>query len=725
MKRLSFLILCILPLYCSAITLEPTQKQEALNAANQFCNLLTRYCNGERTLTTQINALCSGADCSAFDDVNLNKEVTLRNYLLAIQKAYPHKLQTSITAPSLNDCIIYVEPELSFSEQWGSSMNSLMISTPEFHLAVENISDYFIVFPVKQSYPTLNKSTQKYIVYSVATKKITAFIAGQGSYLSYLNGLMSYAKWDIAKAATNFEAAAQNDSANRSSLKERCNYLAMACYIITGNYTKALECADRLNDRFYSSSCHIGNAIATENCDSAISYAHTLESEIQVNKDISQYIKGYAYAQLGIFYAMPSSYTDYSKSIEFLRKAVSTKNPMAGYTMYLISTCLDEIPYSDMTFKEGLDALFESAELGYPPACLIAGVIFEDVIEKEEVAMEYFKKSAEAGNAVALARIGRLLAKKGSNNEARKYLQQALDDPNLETYIASVYEAMVTKHWPQSRDDIREVLNKLLSPAASSSNSYSNSNSSSSYNSGTSQNNSSQSHYSSSSNYNSSYSYSNSNYSSSQSSSYSHRRKFNAPKDNICSGFSFGYVQKQWIFEYDGEKEKVGFFDDKNYVPGIQLGLRITPQFGYGFAMHFGLYYEYYFSKSTHLYDEYGEYWLKLDEHSLYVPFHLKYDFNFSKWFQLSVYGGIGLDCGLSGEVSICDDEGSYDSESIYSPEFNQKRFNASYEYGAAMRINHVQFDFVMSRGFVNMSADDAYKVYQNKQFNINISLMF
>lgn len=166
-------------------------------------------------------------------------------------------------------------------------------------------------------------------------------------------------------------------------------------------------------------------------------------------------------------------------------------------------------------------------------------------------------------------------------------------------------------------------------------------------------------------------------------------------------------------------------FEGRNYVPGIQAGIRLTPQFDYGFAMHLGLYYEHYFSDSEHLYDEYGEYWFKYREHSLYMPIHLKYDLNFSKWFQLSVYGGLGLDCGLSGKVSICDDEGTYDSESVYSAEYNQKRFNASYEYGAAMRIRHVQFDIVASRGFVNMSGDDSYKAYQNKRFNINISLMF
>lgn len=80
------IILGMLPIF--AVGQQPTsaQQQTALQCAKQFCDLLMRYSNGERTLNTQINALCSGADCSAFDDIKTNKEVTLRNYLMAIDR---------------------------------------------------------------------------------------------------------------------------------------------------------------------------------------------------------------------------------------------------------------------------------------------------------------------------------------------------------------------------------------------------------------------------------------------------------------------------------------------------------------------------------------------------------------------------------------------------------------------------------------------------------------
>lgn len=102
MRALLLFLTGLIALASSAQNLTQAQKQEALQCATKFCELLTRFSNGERTLNTQINALCSGADCSAFDDIKTNKEITLRNYLLAIQTKYPHKLSMAITTPTLS-----------------------------------------------------------------------------------------------------------------------------------------------------------------------------------------------------------------------------------------------------------------------------------------------------------------------------------------------------------------------------------------------------------------------------------------------------------------------------------------------------------------------------------------------------------------------------------------------------------------------------------------------
>lgn len=708
MKRILTLIIALTPLLASAITLTQTDKQEALNAATQFCNLLTRYCNGERTLTTQINSLCSGADCSAFDDLKLNKEVTLRNYLLTIQKLYPSKLPTVISTPSLNNCNIVEEPSLSMSECWGSVGGSQLSTNVMVELENTNAEDYFFVFKVNQNYPTLNKTTNKFIIYSIKNKKITAYISTSGSYISWLNGLLEFCEKKYASAAAYFESAAAADSAGRGSLKTKCYMLALVCYIYTGNTKKAAEMADYINDPFYSPAMHLQDCITSQDWTSAYRYAKALEESIAKNSEIDTFALSNLYMMLANFYFAPfHSYQNLQKTVQYIRMANRLGLSSAGYMLYIYSTLINLTEETDVTYDELFSLLYASADAGYPPAFYIKAHI-KEIAEDTDAAIYWFRKSAESGNPVAWARLGRLLKNANRKDEARKCLQNALAAPKLEETIKDIELTFGQCDWPQSRADVQTMLNSLTPPPTPS---YSSPSNSSTYIS-----NSSHSSGSSHNSYQPSYS---------SSSSHHSRRKFNAPKDEISGGFSFGYVQKQWVFKADGQKETVGMFEGQNYVNGIQAGIRLTPQIDYGFAFNLGLYYEHYFADSEHLFDEYGEYWFKYREHSLYLPIHLKYDLNFSKWFQLSVYGGLGLDCGLSGKVSICDDEGTYDSESVYAAEYNQKRFNASYEYGAAIRIKHVQFDIVASKGFVNMSGDDSYKAYQNKRFNLNISLMF
>lgn len=93
----------------------------------------------------------------------------------------------------------------------------------------------------------------------------------------------------------------------------------------------------------------------------------------------------------------------------------------------------------------------------------------------------------------------------------------------------------------------------------------------------------------------------------------------------------------------------------------------------------------------------------------------MKYSLNFSKWFQLALYGGIGLDCGVSGNIYLRSDGETLDTQNLYDDELDMKRFNASLEYGASIRVSRFQLNFTMSKGLVNMSGSDEYKVKQNK----------
>ena len=56
MRALLLFLTGLIALASSAQNLTQAQKQEALQCATKFCELLTRFSNGERTLNTQINA---------------------------------------------------------------------------------------------------------------------------------------------------------------------------------------------------------------------------------------------------------------------------------------------------------------------------------------------------------------------------------------------------------------------------------------------------------------------------------------------------------------------------------------------------------------------------------------------------------------------------------------------------------------------------------------------
>ena len=219
--------------------------------------------------------------------------------------------------------------------------------------------------------------------------------------------------------------------------------------------------------------------------------------------------------------------------------------------------------------------------------------------------------------------------------------------------------------------------------------------------------------------------YSNSSYSST--SSYRrYRRPFNHSWDNFVGGFSVGYIQKQWTSKYDDNStEEYGLFDDDKYYNGIQAGFRIDPQFGAGFGMNSGLFYEYCWGKSDKIYDEAGSFHITYEEHGLYLPLDLKFTMNFSRWFQLSFYGGVGLNYVLSGKAYARDGGKTWGTTDTFKEEDNWSRFNAMLEYGASLRINAIQFDVTMAKGLNDWSDTKGTKITQGRPLCVSATICF
>lgn len=211
-----------------------------------------------------------------------------------------------------------------------------------------------------------------------------------------------------------------------------------------------------------------------------------------------------------------------------------------------------------------------------------------------------------------------------------------------------------------------------------------------------------------------------------------YKKPWNSPDEPKIIGLSLGYVTKQWSVSQDGTVEKMGFWDDKNSLTGIQVGIRVEPQFKYGFALNTGLYYEYYFSNTSNasIMDEYDDVLAckgKLQEHNLYLPVHLEYRLHFSDKFNVFFFGGIGFDYGLGGSVKFTDIPGYEDTtfDDIYDQSWAWKRFNTSLEFGGGIHVCGVQIHAGMSKGLINMAEEGDSKVKMNKNLSIGISYMF
>lgn len=211
------------------------------------------------------------------------------------------------------------------------------------------------------------------------------------------------------------------------------------------------------------------------------------------------------------------------------------------------------------------------------------------------------------------------------------------------------------------------------------------------------------------------------------------KRGFNAPKTNDMWGISAGYVSKQWNKALpSGEELKMGLYNE-SWLHGIQVGIRLNPQFNYGFGFDMGLYYEYYHNRSSQLSDIVNgkefKYFKTYSEHALRLPIHLEYRLNFTEGFQLFFFGGASAEYSLAGSMSYTEQgyqEAYLVDKEIYGKVIpSAKRYNIAASFGGGFRFGVMQFNIGSELGLINLSPSPDYVIKQNKPLHIMLSVMF
>jgi hypothetical protein len=181
---------------------------------------------------------------------------------------------------------------------------------------------------------------------------------------------------------------------------------------------------------------------------------------------------------------------------------------------------------------------------------------------------------------------------------------------------------------------------------------------------------------------------------------YRSRKCFNCPNAKYSWGLSVGYISKVMDSYSDGD---LGY---DNKIDGFQFGVRYEPLFKYGFGLDLGLHFEYYHTSFENRYGDYFKY--DYQEYAVNIPLHLEYRFNFSKYFNVFAYGGLGLDL-------------------ITNFDFSDFATNTLLEYGGGLRINHVQFNIGQSLLLKNFTIEsfDGTNLNKYKNPTLSISYMF
>ena len=211
------------------------------------------------------------------------------------------------------------------------------------------------------------------------------------------------------------------------------------------------------------------------------------------------------------------------------------------------------------------------------------------------------------------------------------------------------------------------------------------------------------------------------------------KKSFNSPKTKSCWGFAAGYTSKRWRKRIASGEESLVYFADSKSLHGVQLGVRYNPLFKYGFGVDVSLFYEYYHYRYTAPDAIVKDLLIyrTLNEHVLRLPVHLEYRLNFSKSFQLFIFGGIAIDYIVDGNMIISDQNTpNSDANKVITDIYgsyipSESRFNAAYTFGGGIRFGSIQFNVSSARGFYNGTPYQEYILMQDNPLNITMSVMF
>ncbi len=457
MKKIILSLLFFFPLIAYAQTqLAAEEKNKALNIAQEFCRLLSEFSlGGENYLDNdeKLFSLCENDKVTIFDDLNAQKDVPLNDYLSVITRDYHNKIKFTFGNCSISEVVSILSFDLAISgiESISTSVsdinNYMMMPT----LKESSVTDIYIVISVKKNInnSTLNKSVNYSIIYSSTSGKILACInanSGSGPYASMIKGVKAFSTKDYEIARKNLIDAVNYE---RFPAKIDCYVFLASISFLKQDYKNAIKYAELSGNSKLQNGFTAVNAIMQEDWATAIKYYLLFAEE------------GYSFAQAFLGHAYYTGLEvpiDKDKSSYWFKKAIAQNNPVAQFSYAVYSRFLE----NNMSDDQYFELLQKAANSGYAPSYVYLGCELEDR-ELYKDAFKWIRKSAELGDALAMAFIGRFyalgLGVEKSKSNALYWLKKSLD---TKTFAEDVGMSFLTiDAWPKDKEDVQELIDNL------------------------------------------------------------------------------------------------------------------------------------------------------------------------------------------------------------------------------------------------------------------------
>lgn len=440
-----FILAIVTTAICPAKAQDMTdaQKQKALDTVTRFCDLLSQFSSGKGQYLGNdelIFQLCSSPKISAYDDIVENKEDILATYLINITHDYSNDLPMTFSKPVIES--VFGLPEFGFYYDG-------FLPKPE----IIGYKDTYIIISLTQTIPSLNKSTNRKVIYSCNENRIISFSNTDSPFLSYQKGLIAFSNKDYETMILYMEKTLK---VRRFDNRQSCYILAaIGCSLLKDMDRIILYCS-RISNKMLSN-CYIGMAyIEKDDFPNGLKY---LEKSAQLGNEN-------VYHVLGVLYSNPSwGCLNIPRAKDFFMKAIDSKDvcvkAMGAYFYSIIA--LNGPQEIRLDTRKVIEYLRIAGDNEYVMAYLPLAILYEESGDVSESAV-WALSAARNNNHVAMAMLGKYYlssSQKETVNKGIELLKQSLEYDSIDKELEFLgSQTGLEPKFPKSNDDVKQLLQK-------------------------------------------------------------------------------------------------------------------------------------------------------------------------------------------------------------------------------------------------------------------------